>query len=70
MPPDPDHPITRRRSIAAQVATIADFLDERLAPVFVACQDPALDIPIPPPVVEMPAHLRRWATAIQRGARP
>jgi hypothetical protein len=50
------------------VAHIADYNHDRLALVFLACDEFAL--PIPPPVREFEGHLRRWSAAIQKRARP
>jgi hypothetical protein len=64
----PDSRAARIRAVAAMVAHIADYNHDRLALVFLACDEFAL--PVPPPIREFEGHLRRWSAAIQKGARP
>jgi hypothetical protein len=60
----PDDPIRRRRALAARVASLADYNEERLGHIIIGCQ--RLHCAIPPAVVNVPAELRRFADSIER----
>jgi hypothetical protein len=65
--PAADHPIYRRRALAARAATFAEYAHERLAPLIVAAQE--LGVPVPAEAATFPAAMKAWADALER-ARP
>jgi hypothetical protein len=60
----PDDPIANRRALAARVASLAGYNEERLGHIIIGCQ--RLHCAIPPAVVNFPAELRRFADSIER----
>ncbi|HTE69338.1 MAG TPA: hypothetical protein VK942_11360 [Actinomycetes bacterium] len=60
----PDDPVLRRRALAARVASLAGYNEERLGHIIIGCQ--RLHCAIPSTVVNFPAELRRFADSIER----
>jgi hypothetical protein len=60
----PDDPIANRRALAARVASLAGYNEERLGHIIIGCQ--RLHCAIPPAAVDVPALFRRWADSIER----
>lgn len=62
-----DHPIYRRRALAARAASFAEYASERLRPMMQAAED--LGVPVPVEAATFPQVLKAWANDLER-ARP
>jgi hypothetical protein len=60
---NPDHPVHRRRAMAAMAAAIAKYNEEHVGRLVIAADE--LGVPVPLEVVTFPRALAAWADQIQ-----